>query len=538
MPIFPSKLWSRRQLIKQSGLLSAMGAVAAISPTAANAGPSPEHGDSMTLPQREGSDSDNLYTRIGVRPLLNARGTFTIISGSRSLPQVKQAMFEASHYFVHLDELMDGVGKELGQLTGAEWGIATTGCEAAIALATVACIAGTDPEKSQALPYIKGRDQVIVPSHSRNPYDFGIRMTGAEIVEVDSAEQLRSKISKRTAMIYILSSPAAEQGPLSIPNICSIAKEKDIPVFVDAAAEEPLVPNIHLQHGATLVGYSGGKCLRGPQSSGMLIGQKDLCRAAYFQAAPHHNYGRAYKCSKEETMGLLAAVRQWYKRDHDAEQRQWVTWLQHIEGRVKGLPSVTTEYLQPEDLSNKSQRLRIHWDATQLKITGTELVARLDAGTPRILVDNGTGTRPDNMASSITIMPYMMDAGEESIVADAIYLALTQPGHYDDPVIPSGEPAKVQGKWAVSIQYTRGVGEQHFMLEQSGNRITGKQQGELYQAEIKGSIHATQVELHSSMAVSGNEIPWTFKGKVDGGNMTGAVHMGEYGDATWKATRA
>src|SRR5271156_1990673 len=184
---------------------------------------------------REGDDQDNLFTRIGVRPLLNGRGTFTILSGSRSLPEVKQAMYDASFYFVHLDELMDAVGQELGQLTGAEWGIATTGCEAAIALAVVACIAGTDPEKSQALPYVKGRDQVIIPKHSRNPYDFGVRMTGVEMVEVDSAEELRSKLSDRTAMIYILSSPDAEKGPLSIPSICAIAKEKNVPVFVDAA---------------------------------------------------------------------------------------------------------------------------------------------------------------------------------------------------------------------------------------------------------------------------------------------------------------
>ena len=540
MSLLRTKLWSRRQLIKQSGMISAIGAAAAISPLAANAGPlaDPEAAQGHALPKRQGTDNDNLYTQIGVRPILNARGTFTIISGSRSLPQVKQAMFEASHYFVHLDELMDAVGKELGQLTGAEWGIATTGCEAAIALATVACIAGTDPEKSQALPYIKARDQVIIPKHSRNPYDFGVRMTGAELVEVNSAEELRSKISNRTAMIYILSSPDAENGPLSIPSICAIAKEKDIPVFVDAAAEEPIVPNIHIQHGATLVGYSGGKCMRGPQSSGMLIGQKDLCRAAYFQAAPHHNYGRAYKCSKEEVMGLLAAVRQWYKRDHAAEQREWLSWLQHIEARVKSLPSVTTEYLQPEDLSNKSPRLRIHWDATQLKITGTELVAHLDAGTPRILVDSGTGTRPNNMASSITIMPYMMDPGEDRIVADAIYEGLTKPSHYDDPIIPGGTPAQVQGKWAVSIHYSRGVGEQHLTIEQSGNELTGTQHGELYEAEIKGSIHATQIELRSVMAVSGNVIPWTFKGDVQGNNASGTVHLGEYGDATWQATRA
>jgi uncharacterized pyridoxal phosphate-dependent enzyme len=545
MPIFRTKLWSRRQLIKQSGMISAMGAAAAISPftaiadpkAEAQAGQQPEAGVVNNLAPRQGTDADNLFTQIGVRPILNARGTYTIISGSRSLPEVKQAMFEASNYFVHLDELMDAVGKELGRLTGAEWGIATTGCEAAIALATVACIAGTDPEKSQALPYIKARDQVIIPKHSRNPYDFGVRMTGAELIEVESAEELRAKLSNRTAMIYILSSPAAEKGPLSIPSICVIAKEKNVPVFVDAAAEEPLVPNIHIQHGATLVGYSGGKCLRGPQSSGMLIGQKDLCCAAYFQAAPHHNYGRAYKCSKEEIMGLLAAVRQWYKRDHDAEQRDWLAWLQHIEARVKDLPSVKTEYLQPEDLSNRAPNLRISWDANQLKITGSELVAVLDAGTPRILVEGGSGVRPNRMASSIGIMPYMMDPGEDRIVADAIYEALTKPAHYDDPVIPTGEPAKVQGKWAFTIQYTRGTGEQHITLQQSGNELTGNQQGELYKADLKGSIHATQIELRSNMAVSGNEIPWTFKGEVHENTMEGTVHLGEYGDATWHATR-
>ena len=514
-------------------MLSALGAATAVSPLSASAaglaGPA--------LPARTGNETDNLFTRIGVRPLLNARGTFTIISGSRSLPQVKQAMFEASHYYVHLDEMMDGIGAQLGKLTGAEWGITTTGCEAAICLATIACIAGTDIERCQALPYIKGKNQVIVPKHSRNPYDFGIRMTGVEIVEVDSAEELRTKLSDRTAMIYILSGPAAEKGPLSIKNICTIAKEKGVPVFVDAAAEEPLNPNIHLAAGATLVGYSGGKCMRGPQSSGMLIGQKDLCKAAYYQAAPHHCYGRALKCSKEEAMGLLAAVEQWYKRDHAAEQREWRGWLNTIEAKLKPLPSTSFEYLEPEDLSNKAPRLRIHWDANVLKITGTELVAKLDAGTPRILVDGGSGQRPDKMASYTTIMPYMMDPGEDRIVADVLYEYLTKPGHYDNPVIPTGNLATVNGQWAVTIQYPRGVGEQTFTLEQSGSTITGTQKGEIYTAALKGMMQANHVELHSGMEVGGNTIPWTFKGTVQGSTIAGDIHMGEYGAATWKATR-
>jgi seryl-tRNA(Sec) selenium transferase len=538
MSLFRKTRWSRREVLKQSGMLSAMGAAAAVSPLSARAATLADPPTEHPLPSKQGTDTDNLFTRIGVRPLINGRGTFTIISGSRSLPQVKQAMYDASFYFVQLDEMMDGIGAQLGKLTGAEWGIATTGCEAAICLATIACIAGTNVEQCQALPYTKRRDQVIIPNHSRNPYDFGVRMPGVEIIEVDSAEELRSKISARTAMIYILSSPAVEKGPLSIKNICSIAKEKSVPTFVDAAAEEPIVPNIHIAAGATLVGYSGGKCLRGPQSSGMLIGDKNLCKAAYYQASPHHCYGRALKCSKEEAMGLLAAVQQWYKRDHAAEQREWRSWLNNIEARLKLLPSTSFEYLEPEDLSNKSPRLRIHWDATVLKITGTELVARLDGGTPRIVVDGGMGRRPEMMKSSITIMPYMMDPGEDTIIADAIYEGLTKPGHYEDPVIPTGAPASVEGTWAVTVQYPRGIGEQKFTIKQAENDLSGTQNGEIYNATLKGIIHADQIELRSNMEVGGNSIPWTFKGTVQGSNITGTVHMGEYGDATWKATRA
>ena len=536
MSVFRNFHASRRDVLKKSGAL----AVASALPVRLLSATSPAlDGTSANADgKRASSQQDNLYTRIGVRPLLNARGTYTIITGSRSLPQVKEAMLEASNYYVHLDELMPAVGAEIARLMGAESAIVTTGCEAAIAVATVACMAGADPERTQAFPYIKARKQVLIPKHSRNPYDFGIRMCGADLVEVNSEEEFRSKLSSETAMVYVLSSPAAEKGPLSIPNICAIAKEKSVPVFVDAAAEEPLVPNIHLGHGATLVGYSGGKCMRGPQAAGVLLGQKDLIDAAWFNAAPHHNWGRALKVGKEEIMGMLAAVRQWYKRDHDAEQRQWRSWLQYIEGRVKSFPSVTTEYLEPEDLSNRAPRLAIRWDANKLGITGSELVERLDKGTPRILVEGGEGRRPDRMESFIAIMPYMMAEGEERIVADTLYEIFSHPGHYENPVIPEGPTGQFSGQWNVAIKYLRGTGEQRFALEQDGNTLTGTQTGEIYRAELKGVIHADHVELRSQMEVPGNQIPWTFRGVLSGSSISGTLHMGEYGDATWTAVKA
>ncbi|MDE1177286.1 MAG: PLP-dependent transferase [Edaphobacter sp.] len=529
---------SRRDLLKQTGVISAFGAASAIAPSVASATMLAAEGGQHKLPDHQGTAEDNLFTRIGVRPMINGRGTFTIISGSRSLPEVKQAMYDASFYFVHLDEMMDGIGAQLGKLMGAEWGIATTGCEAAICLATVACMVGTNVEQSQSLPYIKKKDQVIIPKTSRNQYDFGVRMVGAEIVEVETIDEVAAKISPRTAMIYIMSNPGNASGPMSIKNICAVAKQKGVPVFVDAAAEEPISPNIHIQNGATLVGYSGGKCLRGPQSSGIMLGQKDLCKAAYFQAAPHHNYGRAFKCSKEEAMGILAAVQTWYKRDHAAEQKMWRVWLKTIEDRMKGLPSVTCTYHEPEDLSNHAPTLEVAWDANVLKITGTELSARLYEGTPRIAIGGARGKRPEMMQSSITVMPYMMDAGDEKIIADTVYKALTNPGHYENPVIPTGTPEKVEGDWAVTIHYPRGTGEQKFTLRQNGNDITGNHIGEIYKAPMKGSIHADQLELTSGMAVGGNTIHWTFKGKVEGNEASGSVNMGEYGDATWKAIRA
>ena len=528
-------LYTRRDLLKQTAILSAAGAAAPLAAATSTEAP--------LRPANNGTATDNLYTQIGVTPIVNARGTFTIISGSQSLPEVKQAMFEASHYYVHMDELMAAVGKEIAQHMGAPSAIVTTGCEAAIAAATVACICGTDPERAQAMPYLnssnRGRNQVIIPKHSRNPYDFGVRMSGPEIVEVETEEELRAKISERTAMIYLLSQPRAFKEPLSIKSVCAIGKEKNIPVFVDAAAEEPRVPNIHLAAGATFVAYSGGKCMRGPQAAGVLLGPADLCSAAFWNAAPHHNWGRALKVGKEEAMGMLAAVRQWYKRDHDAEQKQWLAWDHSIADAVKDIPSVTTEVQMPdEDLSNRAPTLTIRWDASKVGITGTELVEKLDKGSPRILIAEGHGSRPDKMESSIGIMPYMMLPGDHKIVAETISKYLRNPGHYENPPVYSGSTANLAGTWNVAIHYIRGVGEQQFLLKQEGDKLSGEQKGEIFKADFTGKVTADHVTLSSVMPANGYEVNYVFTGVVTGDRFSGDVKLGEYGAATFTASRA
>src|SRR6185369_14940426 len=230
---------------------------------------------------------------------------------------------------VHIDELMSAIGARLAELTKAEWGMVASGCAAALTHATAACVAGGNPDLHIRIPNLAGfaRDEVIIPTHSRNVYDAAVRAVGVRIVEVGTAEELEAAFGPRTAMIYVLASPQVDEGPLSTKAIAQIAKQKGVPVLVDAAAEVLTVPNVHLENGATLVTYSGGKCIRGPQSAGLLLGRKDLVRAAWVHSAPHHGFSRSMKVGKEEAIGMLMAVEMWAKRDHKAEWGRWMSWL-------------------------------------------------------------------------------------------------------------------------------------------------------------------------------------------------------------------
>ena len=271
-----------------------------------------------------------------MRPLINARGTFTIISGSTMLPEVRAAMDAAAQKYVHLDELTDAVGARLAALTGAEWGLVTNGCSAGLTLATAACVAGGNPDLHVRLPDLTGfaKDEAVIPTHSRNVYDAAIRAVGLRVVEVATLEEFEAALGPRTALVYIMAGPRVDESPLNVKAIAPIAKAKGVPILVDAAAEILTVPNVHLQNGATLVGYSGGKCLRGPQTGGLLLGRKDLVRAAWVHSAPHHGFARALKVGKEDAIGMLMAVEMWVKRDHDAEWKRWTSWLDHIAQRA------------------------------------------------------------------------------------------------------------------------------------------------------------------------------------------------------------
>lgn len=519
---------NRRELIRRAGLLAAAGVL----PSTAGASSSVP----CTAPE---SAPGAIYRDIGVTPLINARGTFTIITGSQTLPEVKQAMVEASRSYVEMDELMDGVGKRLVELTEAPWGIVTAGCCAALTHCTTASIAGTNPERMERLPDLTGlKNQVIIPEYSRNVYDHAIRMVGVTIVEVNDPAQLETAFNERTAMVYILAGPG-DDGPLGTRAVSEVAKRHGVPVIVDAAAEVLTIPNLHLQRGATAVAYSGGKCIRGPQAAGLLLGEKNLLQAAWANSAPHHAFGRSVKVGKEEIMGMLAAVEAWKTRDHDAEWRQWESWLKEIAASAQRVNGVSTNISNGEEgLSNRSPRLKITWDAASVGITGEELSRYLLDTEPRIVLGSASGSRPDEMASAISITPYMMMPGEATVVARRIYDALSKPPKLPQPEpLPSGEPAMVAGQWTARIEYDRGSAIHTIILEQQGTKLEGTHRGEFVSGDLRGAVAANLIRFRSSQKIQGTKLFFDFTGVVDGDKMAGDVSLGEYGKARWSAER-
>lgn len=223
-----------------------------------------------------------IFQSIGVEPVINCRGTFTIIGGSSELPEVRAAMGAATQYFAQLDELAEAVGRRLAEVTHAEWGMVSSGCAAGLKHVTAACVTGGNPEKLIRIPNLTGLDktEVVVPRTSRTSYDHAIRNIGVEMIMVDSPEEMANALSSRTAMIYLMADEPGSTRPLSLETIARIAKPRNLPILVDAAAEILTIPCVHLERGATVVAYSGGKAIRGPQCAGLLLGRKDILLSA------------------------------------------------------------------------------------------------------------------------------------------------------------------------------------------------------------------------------------------------------------------
>ena len=518
--------FSRRELLRRGSLLG----LPAVFPTGAG---DVAHG---TVKLDVGQ---NIYQSIGVRPLINARGTYTIISGSLMLPDVRAAMDAAAQHYVHLDELMEAIGARLAELTKAEWGIVTSGCSAALTHATAACVAGGNPDLHVRIPNLDGflKDEVIIPKHSRNVYDAAVRAVGVRVIEVNTVAELEAALGPRSAMVYILAGPQADESPLNTRTIGQICRQSGVPVLVDAAAEILTVPNVHLENGAALVGYSGGKCLRGPQSAGLLLGRKDLVQAAWIHSAPHHGFARSMKVGKEEAIGMLMAVEMWLKRDHQAEWNRWRAWLDHIAKRVSAIDGVATSIVEPKGLSNRTPSLSIQWDRTRFGMSGKVAARHLLETEPRIATSGRTNGGEAQM-TGISITPYMMSPGEETIVADRLYALLSNPLRQETTDQTESTSVDLSGQWDVHIEFAAGSSNHTLYLRQQGNRIEGTHQGDFVSRDLSGNIEGGRIQMSSTYTERhGDSLMFDFAGRVSGEEISGTLDMGEYLMAKWTARR-
>ena len=485
-------------------------------------------GNSPTTAKTGGS---NIYTRIGVRPFINLTATYTINGGALSRPEVKQAMQEASHYPVNLDELMEKVGDRLAELLGCEWGIVTSGCAAALVHATAACVAGADPEKMLQLPNLQGlKDEVVMPRQSRNVYDHALRHVGLKIVEVSSREEFHAALSDRTALIAVLGTGEAK-GSVRLEEMAEACRKRGVPILVDAAAELPVVPNPYLSRGADLVGYSGGKFLRGPQCAGLLLGRKDLVRAAWLNSSPHHAFGRPMKVGKEEVMGMLAAIEVWRNKvDLKAEYQKWESWYAHISKVITQVPGIQTQVKPPAGAS-PFPVLELAWDPQQIGMTAEEVGHQLLEGEPRIM------SHAEGPGHSFVIRPVAMKEGEYRIVADRLREVFRRApkGQPPKPLRPTA--ANIADRWELKINFVSGSVVHQCLFETKDNAITGNHVGRITKGDLAGTIDGEKISFRSVLPYESARLVYEFTGTVGGVEMSGDVSLGEYGRESWSAKK-
>lgn len=359
------------------------------------------------------SEAANVYAELGVQTVINAQGTYTAIGGSLILPEVREAMDDAARHYVSLHELHDAAGKRIASLLGAEAALVTSGCAAALTVATAACVCGEDEEAIRRAPDIEGlKNEVIFVHEHRFGYDHAIRNVGVDIVEVESKDAMRDAISERTAMLFFLNN-ANNRGPMNREDVAALGKETGVPTLIDAAADLPPAENLtaYIEMGYDLVAFSGGKGLRGPQCSGFLAGRADLIRAAYLNGAPHSNtVARIAKVGKEEIVGLTKAVELYFERDHESEWREWEQRVSHIVSSVADIPGVSGERFVPE-IANEVPHAAIEWDE-RVDLTRESFAQALREGEPRIEV------RPsDPGARRLEIGVWMMEPSDHRVVA-------------------------------------------------------------------------------------------------------------------------
>jgi uncharacterized pyridoxal phosphate-dependent enzyme len=350
---------------------------------------------------------------LGLRPFINARGTYTNLTASLMDRDTLEAFNFMSQQFVNLNELRDKVGERIAEMLNCEAAMVTAGAASALTLGTAAAITGNNRELIRALPHLPGdQKEVIMQKSHRFGYDRAVRITGVNIVEVESAEDMERKINSNTVMA--LNFNAADEHTIDQRTFVEIGKKHNIVTFVDAAADVPPVENLFkfTKMGFDLVTFSGGKAIRGPQSAGLLFGKKELIEAAKLNHSPNSDtIGRGMKVNKEEMVAMMVALEVYLSKDHDKEWQDWLEWVDDINRIAGSVPSVIAETIIPDGPPNMFPGSQISWDQSRIPITPNELTRALRNGHPSIEASGG---------SSLFINVAMMQSFEVGIVGRRI----------------------------------------------------------------------------------------------------------------------
>ena len=364
-----------------------------------------------------------IYRRLGVRPIIHASGTTTRYGGSILRPEALETMREASTKLVNLDELNDAAGAAIARMLGAEAAFVTAGASSGLILQAAACIAGADPAKITRLPDTIGmRNEIVIQRAHRFAYDQAYRVAGGVLVEIGLARrtqpfELEAAIGDRTAAVTYLVSPfTSPPGVLTLEQVIAIAHQRGVPVIVDAASMLPPRENLtkFLRLGADLVSFSGGKGIRGPQSTGILAGRRDLVRAVALNASPNQALGRAAKTSKEEICGLVTALECFMAEDEKAEMKRYTDVCAAIVealGEIPGLRAV----VEQDPVNRVLPHAVIYFTPEWAGPSGHAVQTALAQGEPHIYVQQGA--HQGGYFDEIAIDPINLQPGDEAVVA-------------------------------------------------------------------------------------------------------------------------
>ncbi len=377
-----------------------------------------------------GSTGD-IYAELGVAPVINAAGTYTVLGGSLMAPEVLEAIRLGNEHFVDINALEVAAGKKVAELCKAPagyTGLVTGGAAAALLVGYAGILTGDNGDYIRQIPDLTGmpKTEVIIQKSHRYPFDHQVRQTGVRLVEVETREELMAAITPRTAAMHFTNF-LNDAGQIKVDEFAQIARQRRIPAFNDAAADTPPVSRLwkYTEMGYDLVTFSGGKDIRGPQAAGLLLGREELIRCALLNMSPNEDtIGRASKVGKEEICGMLKALEIFVGSNQEEILAGYRAQLGHIEKRVSRVPGVTAGYeYNPDEIANNTVRLAVSWDPAEIGMTKAQVTDELAATQPvSIRVaddDDGKGKRPNHFPT-IQITAWMLKQGEEKLIADRL----------------------------------------------------------------------------------------------------------------------